>query len=111
MERFASLISPEGVILWPLGRGGGMASRSRDYTRSEADPTGRFRPRLTAEQAARIAAFDASEKRMANLKYTHSQRPMPISMSKGMDKAPLFWLTYAALAAVAFGVLWVTSGG
>ncbi|MFD5107157.1 hypothetical protein [Streptomyces cinereoruber] len=30
-----------------------MASRSRAYTRPGADPTGRFRPAVTPEQAAR----------------------------------------------------------
>lgn len=88
-----------------------MASRSREYTRDEADPTGRFRPPLTAEQKARIAEFGAFEKRMADLKYTHSVRPMPISMSKNADKAALFWLAYVVLAVTALGVLWVVSGG
>lgn len=88
-----------------------MASRSRDYTRDDADPTGRFRPMPTAEQAERIAEFGAFDRRVADLKYTHSVRPMPISMSKNADKAPLFWLAYAALAVTALSVLWVVSGG
>jgi hypothetical protein len=88
-----------------------MASRSREHTRAAADPEGRFRPPLTDEQKANIAAREESLRQMRNLRYSHDTTPPALSMQRGSDKLPLFWFGYAGLALLFFGVLWVISGG
>jgi hypothetical protein len=111
MVPFGSLNIPSPAILWRSVKGGGMASRSREYTRAAADPTGRFRPPLTDEQKARIAEQEESLRQMRNLRYSHDTTPPALSMRRGSDMLPLFWLGYAGLALLFFGVLWVLSGG